>query len=352
MTAGNLALPARLQGLAGNWTRTRYELTHRALATTLTAPLALWHLLLEPRGALPSGAARRALLARVGSLLERDWRNVEDGWYPRDLLFSQPWTRYARLVPASIPELWRIWRRRSSGRFAELPSEVDLDAYPPYYRRTFHWQTDGWLSRRSARFYDGSVELLFGGTADVLRRMPLAAVVKAVRGTARPRVVDLGCGTGRFLWQLGRTLPAAKLYGVDLSPYYLAHARELLADSQQVSLIAENAEALPFRDGTFDAAVSIFLLHELPKDARRRVLAEALRVLEPGGTLVVCDADQPSTGSELRPVFDRFARLYHEPYFASYLGDDLAQAVRESGFLVREDEAHFVERVVVAQKPS
>ena len=53
-------------------------------------------------------------------------------------------------------------------RYDDLPAEAKPETYPRYYRRTFHWQSDGWLSDRSARIYDASVEYQKGGTPLVI----------------------------------------------------------------------------------------------------------------------------------------------------------------------------------------
>jgi ubiquinone/menaquinone biosynthesis C-methylase UbiE len=233
----------------------------------------------------------------------------------------------------------------------DLPREVDLESFPRYYRRTFHWQTDGWLSERSAALYDLQVEALFGGAADVMRRMALPPLAAELRDRRAPRVLDVACGTGRFLRQLLLALPRARAWGLDLSPFYLARAQDLLREGRQVSLVAENAEQMPFRGACFDAASCLFLFHELPPLVRRRVAAEVFRVLKPGAPFAVCDAAQLSESPELRTHLEAFPRLYHEPYFKSYLRDDLARLLAECGFEVESTLPAFLAKVVLARKP-
>src|SRR5262249_4548850 len=154
----------------------------------------------------PSAGVIVALERRFRELLERDLDNVARGFYPRDLLYQVPVLEYLRVLPAAFLEsprfLWRSYR----GDFDDLPADLDTPHSPRYYLRTFHWQGDGWLSARSARLYDASVEFLFGGTADVMRRMAIPPIVRGAAGRAKPRVLDIGCGTGRFLLQLHRAL--------------------------------------------------------------------------------------------------------------------------------------------------
>jgi len=295
-------------------------------------------------------AVGRLLARRFEALMARDLANVEAGLYPRRLLFQMPIAAYARRLPALIGDLPRVAERARRGHAHDLPAGVDLDAYPAYYRRNFHWQTDGYLSRRSAELYDLGVELLFGGTADVMRRQVIPPVSRLLAGrpAGTASLLDVGCGTGRTLRQIAVAHPSLSLTGVDLSRYYLEEARGVLR-GRPAALLVGNGEALPLCDAGFDAVTCVYLLHELPLDARRRVLAEARRALRPGGLLVLEDACQPADSPELAGVLARFQRDLHEPYFRSYLAHDLVGLVAEAGFAVDSVEPHLVSVVLVAR---
>jgi ubiquinone/menaquinone biosynthesis C-methylase UbiE len=294
------------------------------------------------------GPGLRALRQRYLDLLEKDLANVRAGIYPEQLLFGLPVARYARRLPLLAREVPRVLRRMRARDYADLPHDVDLRRYPPYYRRTFHWQSDGYLSRRSAALYDVGVEFLFGGTADIMRRQ---AIPPLWRDAAPRSILDVGCGTGRTLAQLRAAFPGAELVGLDLSPYYLAEARTILGDD--VKLLEGNAEAMPVPDASFDAIVSVYLFHELPRNARRKVMAEMFRVLRPGGRVVILDSVQRSDAEEIVYFLERFQRELHEPFYRDYIGDDLAAALRESGFDVEiEGDAAYLTKVVAATRPS
>lgn len=330
--------------------RLRYRAQHYGLTLTLAIPGRLLNLVLSPNQPRFDASVLSMLQRRYEALLERDLDNVARGYYPRELLYQFPLLGYLRCAPEALADVPRFVWRRYRGSHGDLPGHVDRQRYPRYYLRTFHWQTDGWFSTRSARLYDAGVEFLFGGTADIMRRMAIPPVVDSVRGQARPRILDLACGTGRFLRQLHRALPQAQLYGLDMSGPYLEHARELLAGSD-ASLIADNAEAMPLADAQFDVVTSVFLFHELPGDVRRRVMREALRVLTPGGRFVVLDSAQLSDSRKLAPVMSAFAATYHEPYYKGYVRDDLAGLMRECGFEVEQSVPHLVSKLVVGRKP-
>jgi len=330
--------------------RFRYRAQHYGLTVWLGVPGRLWNMVVSPRRPRLDRAAVAVLQRRYDELLERDLDNVARGYYPRDLLYQFPLFDYLRQIPEALIDVPRFLWRRYRGRHDDLPRGIDRDRYPRYYLRTFHWQTDGWLSERSARLYDASVEFLFAGTADIMRRMTLPPVIEMVRERSRPRILDLACGTGRLLLQLHRAAPHAQLYGLDMSGPYLQRASQVLA-STGTSLIADNAEAMPLAADQFDAVTSVYLFHELPADARRRVMREAWRVLVPGGRFVVCDSAQLADSPELGTVLQGFAAAYHEPYYKGYLRDDLAAVMRECGFEVEQSVAHLVSKVVVGRKP-
>src|SRR5207248_10257122 len=145
-----------------------------------------------------------------------------------------PWREYAQAVPRLLADLPRTRARIGRGDFRELPQEAAPGRYPRYYARNFHYQTEGYLGHTSAALYDLQVELLFGGTADIMRRRLIPPVVRFAQAAgaskSQPlRVLDVACGTGRLLRMLGASLPGeARLFGLDMSPHYIARAREPL----------------------------------------------------------------------------------------------------------------------------
>lgn len=302
----------------------------------------------EPRARI-SPEAIQLVQERYRALLARDLDNAARGVYPADLLVDMP---SRRRLPRFLLDVPRNRRRRAAARWNDLPPEVDLSEYPPYYRRTFHWQTDGWFSRHSASIYDLSVEVLFLGAADAMRRQAIPPIVaEAGRQTAPLRVLDVACGTGRFLGQLARALPGARYTGLDLSAWYLHEAREQLGAVRHLSLVEHDAEHLPMRDASYDVVTCVYLFHELPPRARQQVLTEIARVLRPGGLCVLVDAVQTADAPTLEPVLDAFHESFHEPFFKSYIAEDLAERARGAGLTVERVEGWHVSKVVVARRP-
>jgi len=263
--------------------------------------------------------------------------------------------RYLRELPRLIADAPRVVRRMRHNDYKDIP-HVDKERFPAYYRRTFHWQTDGYFSDHSAEVYELGVELLFRGTADVMRRQIIPPVTEYVRAMAgqdasHVKLLDIACGTGRTLHQLARTHPTMRLHGVDLSPAYIKRARKRLADVEELTLAVENAESLPWADATFDIVTSVYLFHELPRNARRNVVREMLRVVKPGGLVVIEDSAQPSESPDLAAVLHDFPREFHEPFYEDYLRDDLGALLEAGGFGDVLTRQALVAKVVVARRP-
>ena len=110
------------------------------------------------------------------------------------------------------------------------------------------------------------------------------------------RLLDIGCGTGVVARTLARRRGGAlRIEGVDQSPAFIEAARRFAAEEAPPRVPVfrvGDAHALPFEEGRFDAAVAHTLLSHVSDPAA--VLAEARRVLKPGGTLVAFDGDYAS----------------------------------------------------------
>jgi len=152
---------------------------------------------------------------------------------------------------------------------------------------------------RIAPVYDGMNTLMTAGLDGRWRRTAVAAAA------LRPgqRALDVACGTGRLTEELARTVGAdGQAIGVDLSPAMLERARRRArraggaqaARAATPAYLEANALALPFEDASFDAATIAFGLRNLPDYAAG--LAEMVRVVRPGGRVVVLEIAIPERG--------------------------------------------------------
>jgi ubiquinone/menaquinone biosynthesis C-methylase UbiE len=300
----------------------------------------------------------RQIKAAMDRLQELDWQEAESGLYPASLLFDAPWLDWAARYPLVWLDTPRTWNRRRERNVRDLPRDIDPQVYPDYYLQNFHHQSDGYLSDSSASLYDLQVEILFNGNADPMRRRVLAPLVRGLRAFAdRPagqlRVLDVATGTGRTLRQIRGALPQAQLVGLDLSHAYLRQANRWLSQlpGELPQLVQGNAEAMPFADASFQAVSCVFVLHELPGEARQNVLNDCFRLLEPGGVLVLADSVQLADSPQFEVVMDNFRKAFHEPYYPDYIRDNIEARLQQAGFEAISGETHFMSRVWSARKP-
>ncbi|MFO0591838.1 MAG: class I SAM-dependent methyltransferase [Polyangiaceae bacterium] len=119
------------------------------------------------------------------------------------------------------------------------------------------------------------------------------------------RVLDVGCGGGQYLCEVALRHPHVAIAGVDSSPDMVGRANARLAQMDRpASVVVGSALDLPFADGEFDVVVSVASIKhwQVPE----RGLAECCRVLGPGGTLLVVEADR---GARLEDVEGFVANL-------------------------------------------
>ncbi len=106
-------------------------------------------------------------------------------------------------------------------------------------------------------------------------------------------VLDVGCGTGTLAVALAAAAPDIRVVGIDGDPDVLARARAKAGPGASIEWVEGLGDALPFPDAAFDRVVSSLVFHHLVPAVKRAVLAEALRVLRPGGRLHIADWGRP-----------------------------------------------------------
>jgi ubiquinone/menaquinone biosynthesis C-methylase UbiE len=298
------------------------------------------------------------LQQRSAELRVVDWQDAENGVYPTSLLFDEPWADYLAQYPNLCWDMLSTWNRADEKKFQDFGKQVDTSGYPSYYVQNFHHQTDGYLSDLSANLYDLQVEILFGGTADAMRRRVLAPLKASLQNfpevpAKQIRILDAACGTARTLQAIRATLPQASLFGLDLSAAYLRKANEQLSQipGELPQLLQGNIEELPYVDNYFHAVTCVFLFHELPEPVRQKAIDECFRVLKPGGTFILCDSIQLSDSPEMKPLMDGFHQVFHEPYYRSYMEDDLVGKLHQAGFAeVQPTQVHLMSKYLMATK--
>jgi 2-polyprenyl-3-methyl-5-hydroxy-6-metoxy-1,4-benzoquinol methylase len=169
-----------------------------------------------------------------------------------------------------------------------------IDVPTDYYRRLHTSEQTHW-------WYQGMQEI---------------AVALLGRRLSQPGLglLDAGCGTGGFLAWIDRQSDIGRLCGIDLSSEAIGLAREV---APRADLAIGHLHALPYDDETFDVVTLTDVLQHVDEKEEAETLRELLRVLCPGGALLV------RTNSGLRP---RRERPDWRLYSASLLRSRLAAA--------------------------
>jgi ubiquinone/menaquinone biosynthesis C-methylase UbiE len=329
------------QNLRLGWFGAQYALTRR-----ITGPIPVPDHL---KGAMPS---TRQLTADRAALIERDLRNIDAGYYrlPHDLIDSP--VAAVRQSIAYFADLPNVNRRRRGEEGPEVATD-EAERFPDYYRRAFHYQTDGYLSEKSARLYDYQVEILFGGAADAMRRQALVPIhdFLSARRIADSRLIDIACGTGRFLTFVKDNYPRLPVTALDVSPYYLNQARRNLRSWSRVDFVEAAIETTDVAAESYDIATCIYLFHELPAALHADAARAIASMLKPGGMFVFLDSLQTGDRPEYDALLESFPLAFHEPYYADYLRQDLAGLFGNAGFAVERVELAYLSRVMVLGKP-
>ena len=128
-------------------------------------------------------------------------------------------------------------------------------------------------------------------------------LLEALVPLAGQRIVELGCGAAELARALLRRHPDASVTGLEVDERQ--HAKNLAAPQEGLTFVAGGAQAIPLPDASFDLALMLKSLHHVPPGSMGEALAEARRVLRPGGHLYV---SEPVYAGALNDVI----RLFNE----------------------------------------
>lgn len=168
--------------------------------------------------------------------------------------------------------MFQLWRRYRNGT-------------PEYLARHYWW---AYLNPVGVWFFDHQpiINLILFGQYHNIRN----EILRRYATAHGARTLQLTCAYGSLTPALAQLANTLDLHLMDVAAIQLRAAQRKILPASRPALCARiNAEALAYADNSFDTIIIFFLLHELPHDARQRTLQETLRVLKPGGRLLLAE---------------------------------------------------------------
>lgn len=180
---------------------------------------------------------------------------------------------------------------------------------PRYLEQVYWW---AYVHPNAVQFFEREwlVNLILFGNYGRLRDAALDDLGETITGNT----LQVACAYGNITPRLrGRLAPDAHLDVVDILPIQLTNLASKFPADERIALIQGDSSSLAMPDASYDQVLLFFLLHEQPEHVRRKTLAEAWRVVKPGGRVVIVDYHLPRPWHPLRLLMTGvFRRL--EPY--------------------------------------
>lgn len=206
----------------------------------------------------------------------------------------------------------------------------------PYYLQRHYW----WAYVRpwAVRFWDRTwlLNLILYGNYSRLRDATLAAA-----GDLAGRILQVACCYGDLTPRLA--VRAARAGGslevIDVLPIQLEALRNKLPEKTAVTLRPMDASVLTFPSQQYDSVLIFFLFHEQPQAYREKTLREALRVLKPGGRIIITDFAVPRRWHPIRLWLPFLGKL--EPFAVALWNNELGKLLPEMAGLQWERRTFF-----------
>ena len=278
-------------------------------------------------------------------------RLISIGWLRRPLFFQARQLIIRTAERNGIP--WRARRKTLWDQARSRQSELTTPGLvpPDYYCARFHAYEQGNLCWQAAAEAEQATdamalriwpeETLTPLIAQTRLRDAIHQVVEPLLTTPVQQALDLGCSVGVSTQHLSRWLrlraerrqeSPLRIHGLDLSPEMLAVASVRDHEGLVDGWVHAAAENTGLAAASYDLISLQFVCHELPQSATHAVLAEAFRLLRPGGALLMVDQDPASSVLQRLPAAVATLLKSTEPYIEQYFRLDMAEALQSAGF--------------------
>jgi SAM-dependent methyltransferase len=261
-------------------------------------------------------------------------------FHMRDLVYEWSSTRHGLIAREAFEEV-RQDLEPELEELADGPTRIETFAHvtPPDYLKDvwIHRTHGGWDGHEHQGFIHAEfvhkryVTAMFGGGIFNTRR----AVLDNLPRKDYRRIFEMGVSSGFHTLGLADAFPKAQISGCDVSRAMLEQAQRVANERQlKWKLYVGRAEDTGLPAESFDLVSSFILLHELPPETNVAFFAEAFRLLEPGGAVIMTDVPPYAAQDKLTTWrYDRGAKFGGEPYWRGAGLLDTAQIARDCGFV-------------------
>lgn len=215
-----------------------------------------------------------------------------------------------------------------------LPNSSSNSLPVPEYLNVHYWWA--YVHPQAVRFFERQwlVNLILWGNYNRLRQAVLQDMGEPIQG----RTLQVACAYGDITPKMvDRLGPQASLDIIDILPVQLGNLSAKLGPREQVRLHCMDSSALKYPQAQFDQVLLFFLLHEQPREVREKTLHEAVRVLKPGGRLLIVDYSKAHWANPLRyfwrpvlRVLEPFAKDLLHHGIRTWLPKDSSLAIQSS----------------------
>lgn len=228
--------------------------------------------------------------------------------------------------------------RKSKKDSFDINSQIIGENCPEYFKRNYHYQTDGYFTFESAARYDHQIELLFLGTGHIMRKVAFSSLQPVLKGNEK--ILEFGAGSGASGFQFKSLFPNTKLDLLEPGKGYLDYANKIYPKSfiKTFPEFMENFKT----DIKYDCIFSCFVMHEIPVEFWDKVTDTIKSTLKTGGHLLIVDSQQNSDPKDHHFALDQFQEDFYEPYFDEYRKKTLEDYFQAKGFtLINKNEVLF-----------
>lgn len=141
------------------------------------------------------------------------------------------------------------------------------------------------MLKRLSKPTQDRLEKLLLNVGDMSLKRRARRIIEETNPQMGEEIIDLGCGTGYYLYLLSNLLLNLKLTGFDNDKKALEEAKLLLSNNESINFVMGDMHKMPFKDNSFDKTVASEVLEHVEND--EQVLKEVYRILKPNGILVI-----------------------------------------------------------------